>query len=186
MVAPTKTISSLDPLGSLAQLGRAGMIRSLTTFYPDARREHRSAAPHACELPPRQRHRRLPRPSPRRPRTRFLPRATRPHSPNPHLGCWTIPANLPIARPPARPVPPVRMPQYPRFGFSPEPVSEVRPPFSRRLSSYRRPSFSPLPFSEVPSSSPISSWELPSSSSGPPSCPQFSSTSSASSWLSFW
>ena len=51
MVAPTKTISSLDPLGSLAQLGRAGMIRSLTTFYPDARREHRPAAPHACELP---------------------------------------------------------------------------------------------------------------------------------------
>jgi hypothetical protein len=56
MVAPTKTISSLDPLGSLAQLGRTGMIRSLTTFYPDARREHRPAAPHACELPPRQRH----------------------------------------------------------------------------------------------------------------------------------
>src|SRR5260370_29955586 len=94
---------------------RTGMIRSLTTLYPDTRQEHHPTAPHACELPPRQRPRRLRRPLPRRPRTRFLPRSTRPHSPNPHLGCWTIPANLPIARPPARPVPPVRMAQYPRF-----------------------------------------------------------------------
>ena len=67
--------------------------------------------------------RRLPRPSPPRPRTRFLPRATRPHSPNRHLERWTIPANLPIARPTALPVSPVRMPRYPRFDFSPEPVS---------------------------------------------------------------
>src|SRR6266481_474864 len=151
-VAPTKTNSSLDPRGSLEQPGRIGMIRSLTTFYPDAHWEHRPAAPHARELPPRRRHRRLPLPSPRRPRTRFLPRATRPHSPNPHLRGWTILANLPIARPSARPVAPVRMPPYPHFGFSPEPVSEVRPPFSRRLSSYRQLSFSPRPFSELPSS----------------------------------
>ncbi len=53
----------------------------------------------------------------------FLARATRPHSPNPHLGRWTIPANLPIARPTALPVPLVRLPPYPHFGFSPEPVS---------------------------------------------------------------
>src|SRR5271165_3840800 len=139
------------------------MTRSLTTSYPDTRREHHPAAPRVCVLPPRQRPRRLPRPSPPRPRTRFLAGATRPHSRNPHLGRWTIPANLPIARPLATPVPPVRMPPYPRFGFSPEPVSSVRPPFSRRLSFCRRPLFSPPPFSELPSSSPTSSWELPSS-----------------------
>src|SRR6266849_7495737 len=101
---------------------RTGMIRSVITLYPDTRREHDPAVPHACELPPRQRPRRLPRPSPPRPRTRFLPQATRPHSPNPRVGRWTIPANLPIARPPALPVPPVRMPPYSRFGFSPGPV----------------------------------------------------------------
>src|SRR5713226_1366647 len=101
----------------------SGMILSLTTLYPDTRQEHHPAAPHACELPPRQRPGRLPRPSPPRPRTRFLPRVIRPHSPNPHFGRWTIPANLPIARPTALPVPPARMPPYPRFGFSPEPVS---------------------------------------------------------------
>src|SRR6267143_4239516 len=101
----------------------AALARSLTTFYPDTRQEHHPAAPHACALPPRQRPQRLPRPSPRRPRTRFLPRATRPHSPNPHLRRWTILANLPIARPTALPVPLVRRPPYPRFGFSLEPVS---------------------------------------------------------------
>src|SRR6516165_640630 len=59
----------------------------LTTLYPDTRREHYPAAAlHACELRPRQCPRRLPRPSPPRPRTRFLARATRPHSPNPHVG----------------------------------------------------------------------------------------------------
>src|SRR6266576_307531 len=164
------------------------MIRSLTTFYPDTHREHHPAAPHACELPPRQRFRRLPRPSPTHPRTRSLPRATRPHSPNPRVGRWTIPANLPIARQPALPVPPVRMLPYPRFGFSPEPASQVRPQFSRRFSSCARPSFSPSPFSELPSSSPTSSWEFrssylassqPPSSSAPPSCPQLSETSPA-------
>ena len=50
-------------------------------------------------------------------------RATRRHSPNPHLRRWTVPANLPIASPNAFPVPPGRMPPYPRSGFSPEPVS---------------------------------------------------------------
>src|SRR6266699_5691069 len=149
----------MDSKMHLAETFRTGMIRSLTTFYPDTRRGHHPAAPHVCALPPRQRPRRPPHPSPRRPRTRFLPRATRPHSPNPHLRRWTILANLPIAPPSARPVDPVRMPPYPRFGFSPEPVSEVRPPFSRRLSSYRQLSFSPRPFSELPTSS----WGLPSS-----------------------
>src|SRR5207248_11619510 len=93
------------------------------TSYPNTRPEHHPAAPHVCELPPRQRPRRPPPPLPRPLQTRFLPRATRPHSPNPHLGRWTIPANLPIARPTALPLPPVRLPQYPRFGFSPEPSS---------------------------------------------------------------
>src|SRR6267378_8080145 len=153
----------MDSKKHLAETFRTGMIRSLTTFYPDTRREHHPAAPHGCESPSHQCLQRLPRPSPRRPRTRFLLRATRPHSPNPHVGRWTIPANPPIAHQTALPVPPVRMPPYPRFDFSPEPVSEVRPPFSRRLSSYRRPSFSPPPFSELHSSSPTSFWELPSS-----------------------
>src|SRR6516162_1414786 len=131
----------------------------LTTLYPDSRREHHPAAAlHACELRPRQCPRRLPRPSPPRPRTRFLARATRPHSPNPHVGHWTILANLPIARPAALPVFRVRMPPYPPFGFSPEPVSSVRPLFSRRLSSCRRPSFSPPSFSEPSSSWATSSW----------------------------
>src|SRR5229473_3918625 len=149
----TRTLGVLTTASDffLPETFRTGLIRSLTTLYPDTRREHHPAAPHACELPSRQCPRRLPRPSPRRPRTRFLPRATRPHSRNPHLGHWTIPANLPIARPTALPVPPVRMPPYPRFGFSPEAVSEVRP------------SFSPPPFSAVPSSSPTSCWGLPSS-----------------------
>src|SRR5579859_4590237 len=97
-------------------------VRLLTSIYHDTRREHHPAAPHAYELPPRQRPRRLARPSPRRPLTRFLPQAARPHSPNPRLGRWTIPANLPIARPTASAVPPVRVPPYPRFGFSLEPV----------------------------------------------------------------
>src|SRR5215469_18582312 len=88
------------------------------------------AAPHACELPLRQRPRHPPRPSPRRPRTRFLLRATRPHSLNPHLRHWTIPANLLIAIPTALPVPPVRMPRCPRFGFPAEHVFYVRPSFS--------------------------------------------------------
>jgi hypothetical protein len=46
------------------------MTRSLTGSYPDTRREHHPAAPRVCELPPRQRPLRLPRPSPPRPRTR--------------------------------------------------------------------------------------------------------------------
>ena len=48
------------------------MTRSLTGSYPDTRREHHPAAPRVCELPPRQRPLRLPRPSPPRPRTRSL------------------------------------------------------------------------------------------------------------------
>ena len=73
--------------------------RSLITLYPDTRREHHLAAPHACEPPSGQFHQRVPRPPLRRPRARFLPRSTRPHSPNPHLRWRTIPVNLPIARP---------------------------------------------------------------------------------------
>src|ERR1022692_3109848 len=95
----------------------------LTILYPDIRRERHPPVPHACELPSHQRSRRLPRPSLRRPRTHFLPRVTRRHSPNPYPRRWTFPANLPIAGPNALPVPPVRMPPYPRSGFSPEPVS---------------------------------------------------------------
>src|SRR5271169_2034459 len=150
-------------LAQIPETFRAGMTRALTTSYPDTRREHHPAALRVCELPCRQPPRRLRRLSPPRPRTRFLARATLPHSPNPHLGHWTIPANLPIARPPALPIPPARMPPYPRFRFSPEPVFYVRPPFSYWLSFCRRPSFSPPLCSELPSSSPMSSWKLPSS-----------------------
>src|ERR1039458_3721156 len=132
------------------------------TLYPDTRREHHPAALHACEPPSRQCHQRVLRPSLRRPRTRFLPRSTRPHSPNPHLRCWTIPANLPIARP-SLSVLRVQTPPYPRSGFFSEPVSGVRPGSSHRLSSCRGPSFSPPPFSRWASSSPISSSEFPSS-----------------------
>src|SRR5258708_19396294 len=111
------------------------MLRSLITPYLDTRRGHHPAAPHACELPSRQRPRRLRRPSPHRPRTHFLPQATRPHSPNPHLRHWPIPANLPISDP----VPPLRFPPFPRLGFSPEPLSLVRPPYSVWHSSFRQP-----------------------------------------------
>src|SRR5208283_1027437 len=97
--------------------------RSLTISYPDTPQEHHPAAPRGCELPPCQPPRRLPRPSPPRPQTSSLARATRSHSQNPHLGRRTILANLPIARPPALSVPPVRMAPFSRFGFSPEPVS---------------------------------------------------------------
>src|SRR5260370_42373628 len=96
--------------------------RSLITLYPDTRREHHPAAPHACEPPSGQFHQRVPRPPRRRPRTRFLPRSTRPHSPNPHLRCWTIPVNLPIAPPTSLSVLRVQMPPCPRSGFFPEPV----------------------------------------------------------------
>jgi len=87
-----------------------------------------------------------------------------------------------IARPAALPVSRVRMPPYPRSGFSPEPVSSVRPPFSRRLSSCRRPSFSPPSFR---SRLLLGRYPLTQllGSSAPPSCPQFSPTSSDSSWF---
>ena len=45
------------------------MTRSLTGSHPDTRREHHLAAPRVCELPPRQRPRRLLPPSLPRPRT---------------------------------------------------------------------------------------------------------------------
>src|SRR5882672_11232013 len=123
MMAARLSMPSLIGTVEEYELSRHGESQSLTTLYPDIRREHHPAAPRACELPSHQRSRRLPRPSLRRPRTRFLPRVTRRHSPNPHLRRWTIPANLLIADPNALPVPPVRMPPYPRSGFSPEPVS---------------------------------------------------------------
>src|ERR1035441_3324343 len=84
------------------------------------------------------------------------------HSPNPHLRCWTIPVNLPIARS-SLSVLRVQAPPYPSSGFFSEPVSGVRPASSHRLSSCRGPSFSPPPFSRWASSSPISSSGLPSS-----------------------
>src|SRR5271169_4406473 len=95
--------------------------RTLITLYPDIRREYHPPAPHACEPPSRQcQH--VPRPSLRRPRTRFLLRATHLHSPNPHLRRWIIPVNLPIARPTSLSVLRVQMAPYPRYGSSPEPV----------------------------------------------------------------
>src|SRR5580765_7682566 len=92
--------------------------RSRITFYSDTRREHHPAAPHVCEPPSRQCHQRVLRPPLHRPRTRFLVRSTRTHFPNPHLPCWTIPVNLPIARP-SLSVFQVQMPPYPRSGFFP-------------------------------------------------------------------
>src|SRR5260370_7726891 len=86
------------------ELSRHGESQSVTTLYPDIRREHHPPAPRACELPSHQRSQRLPRPSLRRPRTRFLPRATRRHSPIPHLAPRTIPAPLPLAAPNPLPV----------------------------------------------------------------------------------
>ena len=75
------------------ELYRRWGSRSLTTICQDIRREHHPPTLHACELPSRQRSRRLPRPSLRRPRMRSLPRATRRHSPSPHPRRWTFPAN---------------------------------------------------------------------------------------------
>lgn len=68
----------------------AGMIRLLTTLHQDIHQEHHPAAPHACELSPRQCPWRLPRLSPHRPRTRFLLQVTHPHFRNPHLRRWII------------------------------------------------------------------------------------------------
>ena len=78
------------------------------------------------------------------------------------FGRWTIPANLPIARPAALPVPPLRMPPYLRFGFYAGNVSFVQPPSSRQLTFSCQPSFSLPHSSELPGSSPTSPWELPS------------------------
>src|SRR4029077_3128799 len=109
------------------------LLRSLITLDVCIRRGHHPPAPHASELAPCQGSRRLPRPLPPRPRTRFLPPATRPHFPNLHLRDWIIPANLRIVRASAAPslVPPARMPPYPDLGFSAEPLPRVRPPFPR-------------------------------------------------------
>src|SRR2546427_1079650 len=155
-----------DPSATVVMTGSEHRYRGggrgggrFTYLYRDTRREHHPGALRACGLPSRWRPRRLARPSRRRPRTRYLPRATRPHSRNPQLRGWTIPANLPIARSTEVPVLPARMPRYPRFGFSREPVSWRRARFSRRLSSWRRPSFSLLPFSRRPSS-PVSPYAL--------------------------
>ena len=75
------------------------MVRLLTPIYSDTPQEHHPAAPHACEPPSDRCHQGVPRPPQRRPRKRFLPRSTRPHSQNPYLRCWAIPINLPIAHP---------------------------------------------------------------------------------------
>src|ERR1700704_519271 len=107
-------------VGVAGEVGRGG---SITHLYRDTRREHHPGGLHACELRSRRRRRRLARPSPLRPRRRFLLRATRPHFPNPHLRGWTIPANLRIARPSVAPVLPAQIPRYPRFGFFRERVS---------------------------------------------------------------
>jgi len=57
-----------------------GESLSPSIFHPDIPREHHPPVPDACELPSRQRPRRLPHPSLRQFRTRFPPRATRRHS----------------------------------------------------------------------------------------------------------
>src|SRR6266849_2083870 len=104
-------------------LARGGESRSLTTLHPDILRGHHPPAPHGCELPSHPSSQRLPHPSPRRPQTRFLPRAILRRSPNPRLRRWTVPVNLPIAGPNVVPAPLGRMPPYPRLGSSPEPAS---------------------------------------------------------------
>src|ERR1700686_2874277 len=67
------------------------------TLYPGIRLGRRPLAPRVCELPSRPQ--RFPHPLRRRPRTHFLPRSIRRHSPNPHLRRSTILANLPLAPP---------------------------------------------------------------------------------------
>src|SRR5882724_10849585 len=99
----------------------------------DTRREHHPLALRACELRPRPR--RPARPSRLRPRTRFLLRAIRPHSPSSRLRGWTIPVNLRIVRPSVLRVLPVHISRYPRFGFFHERVSLQRAWFFQRLSS---------------------------------------------------
>src|SRR5260370_18858312 len=107
---------------------------------------------------------------PRRPpqlqlRTRFLPRSIRPHSPNLHLRCLTIPASLPIAHPISLSLLRGQRTRYSNFGLCPEPAAWKRPPSSRRLSSCRQPSFSRLSFLLRTSSSLTFSYGLLSSSS---------------------
>src|SRR5260370_27693153 len=68
----------------------------------------------------------------------------RPHSPNLHLLCLTIPANLPIAHPTSLSLLRGQRTRYSNFGLCPEPAAWNRPPSSRRLSSCRQPSFSRL------------------------------------------
>src|SRR5208282_2255961 len=73
--------------------------QSAITLYLDIRREHRLPVPRACELPSGHCPQRFAPPPRRRPQTRFLPLITRPHSPNPQLRRWTIPADLPTVPP---------------------------------------------------------------------------------------
>ena len=166
-----------------------GESLSLSIFYPDIPREHHPPVPHACEPPSRQCHQRVLRPSLRQPRTRFLPRSTRPHSPNPHLRCWIIPVNLPIAHPSLSvllsanaSVSTLWLFPLTRFlsavgvfapvVFLPRAFVVFTAPFSTRASS------SPISSSEFPSSWPASSY--PSCSSASFSSRQIPSVSCAS------
>ena len=105
--------------------------------------------------------------------------------PSRQLECRTIPANLPIARPTARPVPPVRTPPYPRFGFPPEPVFLSAPVFPPLVSPtfvfasafFRAVFLFANFFLEVTLFLAIASFFLNAFFIGhQPSCPQFSST----------
>src|ERR1700693_1444064 len=124
-------------------------------LYPDIRREHHPPAPRECGLPSRRPCRRPRRLTQLQLRTRFLPRSTRPHSPNLRLRCPTIPANLPIAQPTS---PSLLLPaqtiRYSHFGLFPEAASWKRRPSSRWLSSCRPLSFSRLSFLLRASASP--------------------------------
>src|SRR3984957_10375398 len=84
-------------LRSRVQSFRTG--RPAISLYPGIRRERRPPAPRACELPSHRRRQLFPRPPPRRPRTRFLPRSIRRRSPSPRPRRSIIPANLRTAPP---------------------------------------------------------------------------------------
>src|SRR5271169_4745232 len=96
---------------------------SRTSLDPDIPPARRLQAPHACGSRSDYHARHLQRRSPRSPRTRFLPQATRQHSPNPQLRRLTSPANLLSARPNALPLPALRMGPLPQSGFAFELVS---------------------------------------------------------------
>ncbi len=96
--SPSDHQMSLCPFaGKLLRSGATNVV-VITNLCPGIRQEHRLRAPHACELPSHRHHRRLPLPSRRLPRTRFLLRAIPRRSQSRHVLAWIILAHLPIAR----------------------------------------------------------------------------------------